>query len=155
MAKTYSGKGIFSFLDDLFVKKTSWDTFTQEEQKAFTPYMINRWISMEPEYIGIINFCQRFTIGLLKPREVYKLYADLFPKSKIYVKYIKSTAEKEDKISSELVKFMAQKNFWSEYETEQNLMMAFTKPSGVREVIDYLLLFGFTDKEIKSKFKLK
>lgn len=148
-------KSIFDFFNDIFLKKTSWEDLSESDKKAFSPYMTNRWISMESDYIGIVNYFQRYTIGLLAPREVYRLYLDLFPKKKFFVKYIKANKDKEDKISTELVKFLSRNCRWSEYETEQNLGILLETPQGKKTVIEYIQGYGFTEAEVKSKFKLK
>lgn len=154
MAK-YAGKTIFDFLEDIFSRKTNWDSFDQSERKEFSSYMINKWISMDKNYLPVINYLQRYTIGILSPREVYKLYVDLFPKTKFYVKYVKSNAEKNSKISDELVSFMSRNQRWSEKETEENLRMIFNSPTGESDMIEYLKGYGIDEKEIKSKYKLK
>ena len=96
-------KSIFDFLNCLFVSKTKWDDLSELDKKAFSPYMINRFISMHPDFVGVVNYLQQYTISGMNPREVYKLYLDFLPKQKFFSKYIKSSAEKSNKLSDDLI----------------------------------------------------
>ena len=71
---------IFNWLNQLFVNKNSWDSFTEEEQKKFSPFIINRFLSMDKEFIEIVNMFQPYAIGSLEPKDVYEFYRNLFPK---------------------------------------------------------------------------
>ena len=55
---------------------------SEDEQKKFSPFIINRWLSMDKDFIEIVNFFQKYSIGTLEPREVYKWYCDILPKGK-------------------------------------------------------------------------
>ena len=50
---------------------------------------------MDEEFIEVVNYFQKYAIGTLEPREVYKWYSDFLPKGKRYNKYIKSKNKKE------------------------------------------------------------
>ena len=63
---------IFDWINQMLVTKKHWNDFTEDEQKKFSPFIINRWLSMEPEFIEFVNVFQKYAIGTLKPREVYK-----------------------------------------------------------------------------------
>ena len=80
---------IIDWINQLLVHKKSWESFSETEQKSFNAFIINRWLSMDRDFIGVVNLFQRFSIGLLKPREVYKWYCDVLPKGKRFNKYIK------------------------------------------------------------------
>ena len=99
MAKT-----IFEHLSGIKEKKVSWDTLTDADKKTFSPFLINRFLSMNMDYIEFVNDLQKYTIGLLKPREVYKLYYEFLPAQKTWDKYIKGKAEK--KYEPELLDYM-------------------------------------------------
>ena len=80
---------IIDWMNQLLVHKKKWNDFTEDEQKKFSPFIINRWLSMDLEFIEIVNYFQKYSIGQLKPREVYKWYCDILPKGKRFNKYIK------------------------------------------------------------------
>lgn len=142
-------KSIFDYLNDIFQNKVDHKKYTETDWKKFSPYMINRWISMSPDFIEIINYLQRYTIGVLSNRDVYRLYVDIFPKMKFFSKYTKTDKEQE-KYSSNLIDFLCEKFHWNEKECFNNLKMLDTD-----SVISYLKEYGFSDDDIKKQFKLK
>ena len=86
---------IFDWINEILVSKKPWDSFNESDQKAFSPFIINRWLSMDEEFIEVVNYFQKYSIGTLEPREVYKWYSDFLPKGKRYNKYIKSKNNKK------------------------------------------------------------
>ena len=51
------------------------------DKKTFSPFIVNRWLSMNLNLIELVNELQKH-IGQLKPRDVYKLYFDVLPQKK-------------------------------------------------------------------------
>ena len=92
---------IFDWINQMLVTKKHWDEFTEDEQKKFSPFIINRWLSMDKDFIEVVNVFQKYAIGTLEPREVYKWYCDILPKGKRFNKYIKG--KKDKKYDSELI----------------------------------------------------
>ena len=71
----------FDHLKNLHTKKRTWDDFNDEEKKSFNVFIINKALSMNPNYLGIVNMVQNFT-GLnqiLSQKEVFNLYYSLLP----------------------------------------------------------------------------
>mgnify|MGYP001425577366 CR=1 FL=1 len=92
---------IIDWMNQLLVHKKHWNEFTEDEQKKFSPFIINRWLSMDKEFVEIVNYFQKYAIGTLKPREVYMWYRDILPKGKRFNKYIKG--KKTKKYNKELI----------------------------------------------------
>ena len=86
---------IFDWINQMLVTKKHWNEFTEDEQKKFSPFIINRWLSMDKEFVEIVNYFQKYAIGILEPREVYKWYCDVLPKGKRFNKYIKGKGDKK------------------------------------------------------------
>tara|TARA_R110002020_G_scaffold293506_4_gene508902 strand:+ start:125 stop:520 length:396 start_codon:yes stop_codon:yes gene_type:complete len=86
---------IFDWINQLLVTKKPWNDFTEDEQKKFSPFIINRFLSMDKNFIEIVNVFQKYAIGTLQPREVYKWYCDVLPKGKRFNKYIKGKGKKK------------------------------------------------------------
>lgn len=82
---------LFDWLNEITYHKRPWTTFTDEDKAEFNTYMINRFISMNPSYIGIVNLIQRYPD--CPKRKVYQFYCDLLPKQKVFFKYIKASAK--------------------------------------------------------------
>ena len=96
---------IFDHLSYITDKKVIWDTLSEADKKAFVPYLINRWLSMNMDFVEIVNELQKYTIGQLSAAETYKLYFDILPKQKQFNKYIKG--KKADKFNVELVELIS------------------------------------------------
>ena len=132
---------IFDHLSNITDKKTPWERLSAEDRKAFVPYLINRWLSMSPDFIEIVNEFQHLTIGILSSAETYKLYLDVLPKKKVYSKYIKS--KKAAKYNSDLLELLSKHFMVSELEI-QDYLDILTKEQ-IKEIIKQ---YGKTDKEV-------
>ena len=86
---------IIDWMNQLLIHKKPWNEFSEDEQKKFSPFIINRWLSMDKEFIEIVNYFQKYSIGTLESREVYKWYCDVLPKGKRFNKYIKGKKSKK------------------------------------------------------------
>ena len=96
---------IFDWINQMLVTKKHQDEFTEDEQKKFSPFIINRWLSMDKEFIEFVNVFQKYAIGTLEPREVYKWYCDILPKGKRFNKYIKG--KKDKKYDKEMINIIS------------------------------------------------
>ncbi len=144
-------KTIFDHLGNLTYKKVNSDTYTESDWKSYTPYMINRWISMNPAAIDIVNIIQKHYN--LDKKIHYKLYSDIFPKQKLYTRYIK--APKSIKYTPELVDIISSHYEISKSETKEYLDLFFTDNLRILELKDILRKYGHTDKEIKKILKVR
>ena len=63
-----------------------WEQISEEDKKTWSNYMVNRFLSMNSNWIELINELQKYN---LEPKELYKLYTNVLPKSKQWLKYIK------------------------------------------------------------------
>ena len=140
---------IFDHLSHITEKKTPWDKLSEADQKSFSPYLINRWLSMNMDLIEIVDMFQQYTIGELDRKHVYQLYQELLPKRKMYNKYIK--AKDSDKYNKELLEFVAKHYQISIREATEYVAMMLNIDKEL--VIDILRKYGKTDKEIKSLMK--
>ena len=137
---------IFDHLANITWKKTPWNKLDEASQKTFSPYLINRWLSMNPDYIEIVDMFQQYTIGPLSKKHVYQLYFDFLPKQKSFNKYIKG--KKQDKYNKELVKLIAGHYQIAKIEAEEYI--------GLLEkdnLVSIIKKYGKTDKEIKGLLK--
>jgi len=84
---------IFDWLKEITYNKSPWNSFNDEDKESFNPYMIHRFLSMNPDYIEIVNTIQ--TIPYTNKEKIYNIYLYLIPKRDIWLKYIKSTKAKK------------------------------------------------------------
>ena len=139
-------KTIFDHLAGITFKKTKWEDLTEADQKSFSPYLINRWLSMSPQLIEIVDMFQHYTIGPLTKEHVYKLYFDVLPKGKFFSKYIKG--KKSDKYNTELVSFIAKHFEIAKNEAEEYISLL--DKDQLRSICKK---YGKSDKEIKQWLK--
>jgi hypothetical protein len=140
------GATIFDFVDGVTSKKKEWSKYSETDQSKFSPFIVNRWLSMRQDLVEIINELQTYTIGLLKPRETYKLYHALLPANKSFAKYVKG--KKDDKFSDKLIAQLA-----------EHYQVSKTEAADYAELLDQnsctrlLALYGYTEAEIKTMCK--
>ena len=80
---------IFDHISGVTDKKTPWSKLSVLDRKSFSVYLVNRWLSMNMDFIETVNELQKYTIGQISSAETYKLYFDILPKQKQLNKYIK------------------------------------------------------------------
>ena len=146
MAEEKKGATIFDFIGGVTDKKKSWDKWSESDQKKFSVYIVNRWLSMRMELTELVNELQTYTIGLLRPQETYKLYHELLPNNKAFAKYIKGKSE--DKYDAALVSQIAEHYQISLYEAADYVELMNTS-----ECERILTLYGYSDGDKKKLLK--
>ena len=63
-----------------------WEEISDEDKKTWSNYMTHRFLSMKMEWVELVNELQKYN---LKPKEFYKLYINVLPKGKQWLKYTK------------------------------------------------------------------
>jgi len=146
MKKLVNNKfNLFSWLKEIFINKSLWESFTEEQIKELNPYMINKFISMNPKYIEIVNFIQ--TIPYENKEQYYKICCDLFPKDyKYYSPYIKKKSN--NSINEDLKKFLCKYFECSSREIEHYLDIL-----NKNQITIILGEMSVNDKEIKKLLK--
>ena len=137
---------IFDWINQILVKKTHWNEFTEDEQKKFSPFIINRWLSMDKDFLEIVNYFQKYSIGTLEPREVYKWYCDMLPKGKRFNKYIKG--KKDKKYNTELIDIMVM-----HFECSKSQVKDYLDLIEKNELVEILEKYGMNEKTIKRLLK--
>lgn len=140
------GATIFDFVDGVTHKKKEWSKYSETDQKAFSPFIVNRWLSMRQDLVEIINELQCYTIGLLRPSETYRLYHELLPANKSFAKYVKG--KKEDKFSDKLVAQLAE-----HYQVSRSEATEYADLLDQDSCTRLLSLYGYTEAEIKTMCK--
>ena len=137
---------IFDFINGITHEKKEWKEWSDHDQKLFSPFIVNRFLSMRMELTDIINELQRYTISVLSPRDTYRLYHGILPTNKTFAKYIKG--QKEDKYDKGLVQQVAEHYQVSLTEaTDYVDLMS-------RDSCSFLLSrYGYPEKEIKTMVK--
>jgi hypothetical protein len=63
-------------------------------EEGWNNWMINRFLSMNQDYIEVVNIVQKNT-WQMKGEYLYNLYRDIIPKQYVYLKYVKSNTKQE------------------------------------------------------------
>ena len=137
---------IFDWVNNILVHKKHWNEFTEDEQKKFSPFIINRWLSMDKDFIEIVNYFQKYAIGTLEPREVYKWYCDMLPKGKRFNKYIKGKRDK--KYDKELINMLT-----NHFECSKLHIKEYLELISKDEIKNILKMYGKDKKEIKKMMR--
>ena len=137
---------IFDWINQMLITKKHWNEFTEDEQKKFSPFIINRWLSMDKDFIEFVNVFQQYAIGTLEPREVYKWYCDVLPKGKRFNKYIKG--KKSKKYDAELIDIISKHFECSKLQINEYLELI-----SKDELKSILHLYGKDEKIIKRLIK--
>lgn len=143
---TVKAKTIFQHLSGIKEKKESWTSLSDMDKKSFSPFIINRWLSMNLDLLPIVNILQKYTIGFLSARDVYKVYLDFLPKKKTFDKYIKGS--KSSKYNKDVLEYLSK---W--YGVSQREVTDYLEILSNDDVINILMKYGLTEKESKKLLK--
>ena len=125
--------------------KDYWDTLNDTERKRWSNYMINRFLSMKMDWISFVNEVQQYN---LKPKDLYRLYIDILPKGKQWLKYTKR--RKKMNYPNWLLEVMIKDFKISISEARSHLDILYMTEQGKQEVREILMKYGTEDKLIKS-----
>ncbi len=81
-------KNIFDWLKAINNTKPPVESFTDKDWEVWNSYMIHRFISMNPDYIELVNFIQDYPPQ--NKKAIYSIYKEYIPKNNKWNKYIKS-----------------------------------------------------------------
>jgi len=137
---------IIDWMNQLLIHKKSWEEHSETDRKTFSPFIINRWLSMDIDFIEIVNYFQKYSIGQLKPKEVYKWYCDVLPKGKRYNKYIKGNKLK--KYDEWLTKLLC-----NHFECSKLQVIEYLELIDNQELKDILEMYGIDKKQMKKVYK--
>ena len=134
---------IFDWLKHINQYKTPVSKFTDKDWDIFNSYMVHRFLSMNPDYIEVVNYVQDFP-----PQEkkmIYSIYKEFIPKNNKWNKYIKSKTKQPNK---DLVDYI--KNY---FECSSKEAKEYIDMLGSTEIGRILTNIGLDKKEIKPLLK--
>ena len=137
---------MFDFINGVTDKKKEWSKWSETDQKKFTPFIVNRWLSMRMELTEIVNEFQTYTIGLLRPQETYRLYYEFLPATKGFAKYIKGKSE--DKYEKDLVAQIAE-----HYQVSKSEATDYIDLMDKTQCDRILSMYGYSEGEKKKLLK--
>jgi len=88
-------RSIFDWLKVINNTKPPVESFTDKDWEVWNSYMIHRFISMNPDYLEIVNYVQEYPPQ--EKRAIYQIYKEFIPKNNKWNKYIKSKTKEPNK----------------------------------------------------------
>ena len=138
-----SCSNIFDWLKHINQYKTPAYKFSEKDWEVFNSYMIHRFLSMNKEFIEVVNYVQE-----LPPQEkimIYNVYKEFIPKNNKWNKYIKSSNKEPNK---ELVSILK-----DHFNVSIREIKDYVKILDNQEIIRILSNRGIEQKEIKPLLK--
>jgi len=136
-------KNTFGWMPHINTKKTPIDEFSDEDWDMFNSYFIHRVLSMNPDYLELVNEVQ--TILPQNKKEIYSIYKEFIPKNNKWSKYIKSTTKTKSK---ELISYL--KGYW---ECSNKEALEYYNLLDKSEIVSILNSIGLNKKDIKQLLK--
>ena len=133
-------KNIWDWLKQINSIKADPNTFSDKDWELWNSYMIHRFLSMNIDFIDIVNEVQ--SINPQNKKEIYTIYREYIPKNNKWNKYIKSNVKQH---KSELLTYLAE--YW---ECSQNEVKEYLNFLEDDEVLRILNSMGIQPKEINQ-----
>ena len=134
---------LFGWLDEIMLHKTPIQDISEKSWDVWNSYMVHRFLSMNPDYIEIVNYVQDFP-----PQEkemIYSIYREFIPKNNKWSKYIKSKVKQPNK---DLISHIKDYFECSSKEAKEYITLLDTK-----QINRILANRGLDKKEIKPLLK--
>ena len=122
-----------------------WDEISDDDKKTWSNFMVNRFLSMKPDWIELVNEVQRYP---LKPKELYKLYTNVLPKGKQWLKYTKGRNQMTH--PNWLINVVANHNEVSQKEAYDMVEMYMLTEGGMLELGELCKKWGVEPKKIEK-----
>ena len=122
-----------------------WEEISDEDKKSWSNYMVNRFLSMKMEWVTMVNDIQKLP---LEPKVLYKLYSNILPKGRVFLKYIKGS--KDMAYEKWLLEIVAKHFELSLVEAKTSLDFWYATEQGKQELLTLLKRYGVDPKEIKK-----
>lgn len=126
--------------------KTYWKKLSEEDKKTFNNFMVHRFLSMNPAWLDVVNEIQKYN---LDSEILYKLYIDIIPKKKVWLKYVKGRKEMIEypRWALEIISNHYQVNFRT---AKEHIEMFLLTEGGMYELAELFRKYGTDPKEIKK-----
>ena len=140
---------LFKWINELFVGKRDWDSFSDADKKSFSPFMVIRYLSMGNDFLPLVNHMQNYCIQDMPHKAVYQFWCGILPKKKIWLKYVKGRKQMIEypKWALEIISNHYQVNFRT---AKEHIEMFLLTEGGMYELAELFGKYGTDPKEIKK-----
>jgi hypothetical protein len=73
----------------------------EESWDSFNSYMVHRYLSMDINYVELVNYVQK--ISPQNKKQIYTIYREMIPKKKVWLKYIKPSKKQRPQSVAEYI----------------------------------------------------
>jgi len=122
-----------------------WDDISDADKKSWSNYMVNRFLSMKMEWVELVNELQKYN---LQPKELYKLYTNVLPKGKQWLKYVKGKNQMD--YPNWLINIVVNHEKISKKEALEYIGMLMLTEGGMLELGQLAQKWGVEPKKIAS-----
>lgn len=136
-------KNIWDWLKQINSTKADPNSFSDKDWELWNSYMVHRFLSMNPDFLDIVNFVQ--IINPQNKKEIYSVYREYIPKNNKWSKYVKSKVKQPNKDLTDHIKDYFQ---CSSKEAKEYINILATT-----EISRILTNRGLNKKEIKPLLK--
>ena len=122
-----------------------WDDISDDDKKSWSNYMVNRFLSMKMDWVELVNEVQKYP---LKPEELYKVYTNILPKKRQWLKYVKG--DKKMKYPNWVYEIVSKHLQCSLREAKEAVETYEMSYGGQSELVDILVKYGKTEEECRK-----
>ena len=142
-------KGLFDHINAITTVQNQnyWEELSEENKKTYSTYMVNRFLSMKIEWIDFVNDVQKYW-DVIKDREHYKLFSDVLPRGRQFLKYTKK--ENEMALPHWFVNIMTKHYECSTTEVKGYIDTLLLTEQGMLEIREVLTKYGIEPKKWKA-----
>ena len=146
-SQTLKKKNLFQHLSQVTTRQNPdyWITLSEEDKKTWSNYMIHRFLSMKMEWVEVVNELQKYK---LQPKDLYKLYINVLPKGKQFLKYTKRRNQMEH--PNWLINVIANHEEVSKKEAYDMIEMYYLTEGGMLELGQLAQKWGIEPKKIED-----
>ena len=147
MSKVVKKKSLFDHIKQItdIQNPNYWDEISDEDKKSWSNYMVNRFLSMKTDWIELVNELQKYN---LQPKELYKLYTNVLPKGKRWLKYTKGRNQMD--YPNWLINIVTNHEEISKKEAVEYIDMLMLTEGGMLELREICVKWGIEPKKIEA-----
>jgi len=133
-------KNIWDWLKQINTVKSPSSSFSDKDWEIWNSYMIHRFLSMNPDFIDIVNEVQ--SINPQNKKQIYTVYREFIPVYNKWYKYIKSNIKQH---KTELLTHLS--NYWECSQNEVKEYLNFLEDDVILRILKRI---GLDKKEINK-----
>ena len=140
-------KSLFDHITHITSKQTKnyWNDINDADRKTWSNYMVNRFLSMNMNWVDLVNEIQKMK---LEPKDLYRLYIDILPKGKQWLRYTKG--KKVMKHPQWVIDKVTKYHQVSVKEALEYIDIYYATEQGKAELKSILQKYGIEPKQIKK-----